>query len=298
MPRRAPDADRAQPERNAVTRTPLSAPPRRALIGIHFSAWYVPASRTKADLDATVELLQQKGSPAAFPLQADITDDEQVQNAVREVAERWGELNILVNSTGPGGYGSFEDLSDERWLETIDIGAMGVIRCVQAALPLLRQAEWARIVNVSAHSTKRQSAHLVSYTAAKAMMTSVSKNLSLALASKEILVNTVSPGSFATETLKGWARSSNIDPRRSLRDHERDQGAVRPPRTHAARRGPRRDRLRHRVPRVEMQLVHDRRQRQRRRRFRLLLTAAGRKATQYRALVAPRSPVDSPAAPE
>lgn len=169
-------------------------------------------ARTKADLDATAELLQQKGSPDAFALQADITDDEQVQNAFREVAERWGELNILVNATGPGGYGSFEDLSDEQWLETIDIGAMGMIRCVRAALPLLRQAEWARIVNVSAHSTKRQSAHLASYTAAKAMMTSVSKNLSLALASEEILVNTVSPGSFATETLKGWARSSNIDP--------------------------------------------------------------------------------------
>jgi len=43
------------------------------------------------------------------------------------------------------------------------------------------------------------------------MMTSVTKNLSLSLAKDEILVNTVSPGSFATETLKGWARTVGID---------------------------------------------------------------------------------------
>jgi NAD(P)-dependent dehydrogenase (short-subunit alcohol dehydrogenase family) len=169
-------------------------------------------ARTKADLDVTTELLLTKGSPDAFALQADITDDEQVQRAFDQVGERWGELNILVNATGPGSVGSFEDLTDEQWDEAIDVGAMGMVRCVRAALPLLRRAEWARIVNVSAHSTKRQSPSLVAYTAAKSMMTSIGKNLSVALAPEEILVNTVSPGSFASETLKGWARSASIDP--------------------------------------------------------------------------------------
>ena len=116
-----------------------------------------------------------------------------------------------MNATGPAGLGGIEDLTDEQWLETIELGAMGMVRCVRAAIPLLRKAEWARIVNVSAHSTKRQNAGLIAYTAAKAMVTSVTKNLSLALAKDEILVNTVSPGSFATETLKGWAQTVGID---------------------------------------------------------------------------------------
>ena len=55
------------------------------------------------------------------------------------------------------------------------------------------------MVNVSAHSTKRQTAILAAYTASKAAMTSVSKNMSLALGPEEILVNTVSPGSFASD---------------------------------------------------------------------------------------------------
>lgn len=117
-----------------------------------------------------------------------------------------------MNATGPAAIAGFEDLSDDDWTAAFDIGAMGMIRCVRAAIPLLRTAEWARIVNVSAHSTKRQSAGLIAYTAAKAVVTSVTKNLSISLAADEILVNTVSPGSFATESLKGWAGAVGIDP--------------------------------------------------------------------------------------
>jgi 3-oxoacyl-[acyl-carrier protein] reductase len=75
------------------------------------------------------------------------------------------------------------------------------VRCTRACLPMLRAAEWGRIVNVAAHSVKRQTPGLVAYTASKAAMTSISKNLSLALAPEEILVNTVSPGTFLSEGL-------------------------------------------------------------------------------------------------
>jgi len=52
---------------------------------------------------------------------------------------------------------------------------------------------------------------LAAYTAAKAMVVSISKNLSLLLAPDEILVNVVSPGSIATEALTGWAASVGVD---------------------------------------------------------------------------------------
>ena len=74
-------------------------------------------------------------------------------------------------------------------------------------MPLLRAAEWARIVNVSAHSTKRQSPEIVAYTASKAALTSLSKNLSLSLAPDGILVNTVSPGSFLSEGMRAYLRA-------------------------------------------------------------------------------------------
>ena len=170
-------------------------------------------ARTRADLDSTVERLLALGASDAVGIEADITAAEQVDAAFRQIGERWdGRLNILVNATGPAGLGGFEQLTDTDWQATIDLGAMGMVRCVRAALPLLRAAEWARIVNVAAHSTKRQTPGLVAYTAAKSMVTSITKNLSQTLAKDEILVNTVSPGSFATEALKGWAGTVGIDP--------------------------------------------------------------------------------------
>jgi 3-oxoacyl-[acyl-carrier protein] reductase len=168
--------------------------------------------RTPAALESAAAELTGLGSQDALGLVADIGDAGQVDQVFAELGQRWdGELNVLVNTVGPGAPGSFEDLTDEQWRESVEDGVMGMVRCVRSALPLLRKAEWARIVNFSAHSTQRQSVMLPAYTAAKSMLTSVSKNLSLLLAKDEILVNVVSPGSIASESLVGWATSVGVD---------------------------------------------------------------------------------------
>jgi NAD(P)-dependent dehydrogenase (short-subunit alcohol dehydrogenase family) len=169
-------------------------------------------ARTAADLERATDDLIRRGSPDALGLVADACDEQRIEQVFAELSERWGgELNILINTAGPDVQGSFDELTDEQWRRAIDQGAMGMVHTVRAALPLLRNAEWARIVNFSAHSTQRQSTVLAAYTAAKAMVNSVSKNLSLLLAPDEILVNVVSPGSVASEALTGWARSVGVD---------------------------------------------------------------------------------------
>jgi 3-oxoacyl-[acyl-carrier protein] reductase len=168
--------------------------------------------RTKDVLERAAKDLTQSGSPDALGLVADTTDADQVQRVFDELSERWGgELNALINAVGPGTRGTFEDLTDEQWQEAFDDGVMGMVHCVRSALPLLRKAQWARIVNFSAHSTQRQTVILPAYTAAKAALTSISKNLSLLLAKDEIMVNVVSPGSIASEALRGWAESVGVD---------------------------------------------------------------------------------------
>jgi NAD(P)-dependent dehydrogenase (short-subunit alcohol dehydrogenase family) len=166
-------------------------------------------ARNRADLDETVARLAELGSPDPVALPADLTLGAEVSAAFEQLAARWGELNVLVNAAGPVdvGVAPFESMSDEDWHATFDIGTLGAVRCVRGALPLLRGAEWGRIVNVSAHSTKRQSPTLVAYTASKAALTSLSKNLSLSLAPEGILVNTVSPGSFNSAGMRGYISS-------------------------------------------------------------------------------------------
>jgi 3-oxoacyl-[acyl-carrier protein] reductase len=139
-------------------------------------------ARTVTALDETSEVLGFLGSPDSVGIPTDLTSRLDVDRAFRSVAERWGSLNVLVNAAGPRYVGLFEDTDDDEWRATLDIGILSAVRCTRAALPLLRSAPWARIVNVSAHSTKRQSAPLAAYTASKAALTSLSKNLSVSLA--------------------------------------------------------------------------------------------------------------------
>ena len=168
--------------------------------------------RTQAVLDDAATDLNDRGSADALGLVADTSDTEQVQRVFDELSARWdGELNILINAVGPGSVGTFDALTDDQWRAAFDDGVMGMVHCVRSALPLLRKAQWARIVNFSAHSTQRQSVILPAYTAAKAALTSISKNLSLMLAKDEIMVNVVSPGSIASEALVGWAASVGVD---------------------------------------------------------------------------------------
>ncbi len=167
-------------------------------------------ARGRKALDDTVAALHDAGSAGSLGLSVDVTDRAQVDAAFGELTGRWGSLNVLVNTLGPGA-GRFEQLDDSDWEGTFDLGVMAAVRCVRAGLPLLRAAEWARIVNVSAHSTQRQSPMLVAYTAAKAALTSVSKNLSKALASEGILVNTVSPGSIVTASFSEGLREAFED---------------------------------------------------------------------------------------
>lgn len=161
-------------------------------------------ARSVPDLESTTAALTELGSPDAVGLRVDLLDRASVDGAMAELGERWGHLNVLVNAAGPftTGVKAFEDYSDEDWLDVFNGLTLSSVRTIRAALPLMRAAEWARIVNVSAMSTKHQSPALVAYTAAKSALTSLTKNLSKSLA-PHVLVNTVSPGTFASDSFKG-----------------------------------------------------------------------------------------------
>jgi 3-oxoacyl-[acyl-carrier protein] reductase len=171
-------------------------------------------ARGRPALDETVARLERLGSPQSLGLSVDVADPQTVQAAFDRLKESWGSLNVLVNTVGPAA-GRFEQLSDSDWTKAFELGALGAVRCVRAALPLLRRAPWGRIVNLSAHSTQRQSEILPAYTASKAALTSVSKNLARSLAPDGILVNTVSPGTIVTasftEALRGVFDQRGLD---------------------------------------------------------------------------------------
>ena len=143
---------------------------------------------------------------------ADVTKDDEVAAAFREIDATWGEVHALINAVGPSGAGRFEDLSDEAWVRAFDQGALTAVRCIRHALPLLRRAEWGRIVNITAVSVQHQSTGLIGYTASKAALASITKNLARSLAADGILVNAVAPGPVLTGPIQAAVRAAHGDP--------------------------------------------------------------------------------------
>jgi NAD(P)-dependent dehydrogenase (short-subunit alcohol dehydrogenase family) len=171
-------------------------------------------ARGREALDETVAALRAAGSPDAAGISVDMMDPASISSAFEEVRERWGSLNILVHTIGPGA-GRFEDLDDDDWDTAFALGTMSAVRSVRGALPLLRAAPWARVAIFSAHSIQRQSPILVAYTASKAAVTSIAKNFAKSLAADGILVNAVCPGSIVTasftENLKDIFAAEGLD---------------------------------------------------------------------------------------
>ncbi len=171
-------------------------------------------ARGQEALDETVKELERRGSPDAFGLSVDLTDPAAIDDAFASIGARFGAINSLVNTVGPGD-GYFETMADDDWTAAMDMGLMAAVRCTRAALPHLRAADWARIVNFAAHSIQRQNPRIVAYTASKAALASVSKNLAKSLAADGILVNTVSPGTIVTasftEALHPFLAADGLD---------------------------------------------------------------------------------------
>jgi 3-oxoacyl-[acyl-carrier protein] reductase len=172
-------------------------------------------ARGRDALDETAAALVAAGSPDAVGISVDMTDPDSIAAGFAEVGDRWGSLNILVHTIGPAA-GRFEQLDDGDWDAAFSLGTMSADRSVRVALPLLRAAPWARVVIFSAHSIQRQSPILVAYTASKAAVTSIAKNLAKSLAPDGILVNAVCPGSIVTasftENLKDIFAAEGLDP--------------------------------------------------------------------------------------
>jgi NAD(P)-dependent dehydrogenase (short-subunit alcohol dehydrogenase family) len=163
-------------------------------------------------LEDAESAVKDAGAADVLAAQADAGREDQVRACFQAVAERWGSANVLVNTIGPSSAGRFDDLDDDGWASAFDDGVITAVRIVRHALPLLRLASWARIVNVTAMSIQHQSAGLVAYTAAKAALASMTKNLAKTLAPEEILVNAVAPGAVLTRPIRQAVRAAGGDP--------------------------------------------------------------------------------------
>lgn len=153
--------------------------------------------KTTEELKDTVDKVQTIGE--AFPVKADLTNLDEIENAKRQILERYGSVDILVNCAGiTGATGEFLEISDDDWYETLEVDLMAAVRVCRAFIPQMRESGWGRVVLVTSEDAVQPYTDEMPYCAAKAGVLNLTKNLSKAFAADGVLVNSVSPAFVAT----------------------------------------------------------------------------------------------------
>jgi 3-oxoacyl-[acyl-carrier protein] reductase len=157
--------------------------------------------RREAALEASAGRL---GSGARVELLAlDITEPGAGDRVVEVCQERFGRVDALVNNAGTSSVRALEELTEEDWQLQWEINVMAPMRLMRAAVPVMVQAGWGRVVNVSSSSGKRPGQRNVAYSVAKAAELSLSRAYADAYAQHGVLVNAVTPGPVASELWLG-----------------------------------------------------------------------------------------------
>ena len=133
----------------------------------------------------------------ALGVVADVRDFESQQNAVNQVIEQWGGLDILVANAGVGHFASIESLTLEQWHETIDINLTGVFYSVKAALPALKESK-GYLITIASLAGTNFFASASAYNASKFGLVGFTQAVMLDVRNDGIKVTTIMPGSVAT----------------------------------------------------------------------------------------------------
>jgi clavulanate-9-aldehyde reductase len=137
---------------------------------------------------------------------ADVTDARAVSRAVEVAAGGLGGLDGVVSSAGAVRPGGILQTTPDDWRATFEVNVLGVLHVIGAALPHLRQAELADVVNVSSMSGRRRASVAMGiYSASKFAVHVLSDSLREELAPEGVRVTIVSPGYVRTPIFDGVA---------------------------------------------------------------------------------------------
>jgi meso-butanediol dehydrogenase / (S,S)-butanediol dehydrogenase / diacetyl reductase len=161
-----------------------------------------------ADFDQTAAQHVASGLPdkdrGQLAIWLDVTDLSSVERAFADAASGLGGIDLVINvAGGDTHHGTFEETTDDVWLQMIELNLLGVVRCCRAAIPHLRNsAKSPAIVNVSSINALAAFGS-EPYSSAKAGIGALTINLAASLAADGIRVNTVAPATIRTRNWEG-----------------------------------------------------------------------------------------------
>ncbi|AQV94032.1 beta-ketoacyl-ACP reductase [Cupriavidus necator] len=137
----------------------------------------------------------------AIGVQADIRNAAEVQAMVAAGREAFGGIDVLVNNAGLVKDRTLLKMEETDWDLVHDVVLKGTFHCCRAVLPMMREKQWGRIINIASRALLG-TAGQTNYSAAKAGLIGFTNSLSLEQARNGITVNAIAPGFIETDYIK------------------------------------------------------------------------------------------------
>ena len=153
------------------------------------------------EVENLVEELKALGGKA-LAIKCDISNEDEVNNFIKEVKENFGSIDILVNNAGITKDGLLLRMSEKDFNDVIDVNLKGTFNMTKAVSSIMVKQRVGKIINISSVVGVAGNAGQCNYAASKAGVIGFSKSIARELASRNINVNVIAPGYINTDMTK------------------------------------------------------------------------------------------------
>lgn len=167
----------------------------------------VICARNKERLFKTREEIAAETGGVVRAFIADVRDKSQVRRMVKQVADEFGTVEILVCNAGGPPAGLADEFTVEDYREALELNLLSTVNLCYEVIPMMKKQRWGRIINMTSVSAKQPINTLILSNTARAGVLGFSKSLSDQLAPYGITVNSICPGYTRTERVEELAKS-------------------------------------------------------------------------------------------
>ena len=153
--------------------------------------------------------LAEKYPDTVLTLKLDVTNKNEIAEALRQTVEKYGRIDTIVNNAGYGLIGAIEEPGDEQIRRQFETNVFGVTNVVRASLPIFRRQQSGHIINVSSGLGFFAFPSYGYYSATKFAVQGISEALAQEVAPLGIKVTIAEPGGTKTDFLKGVVQPEN-----------------------------------------------------------------------------------------
>ena len=156
-------------------------------------------ARNDGELTDTATRIRDAYGVDVETLAGDLTDPDTADRVTDAALQRYGRIDILVNSAGASQGGVFWEIPDSAWQDSLELKFMGTVRMMRAVIPAMREQHYGRIINIVGNLAKQPNPRLLPGAVANAGLLAVTTGLAQEVAEDGIVVLAVNPGPTRTE---------------------------------------------------------------------------------------------------